>query len=170
MNGVFELPPAEEKCRVCGSTHAPNEADGAPEKVCDYCWKAFRQSLKDGEAATESIFNRWLARQLYLSVRRLHIYGVMGRCEAITQGNEWLHNRGQQCRGNAVAFRNGHRVCAAHNRAENPVWAGLQNQDPYTTLSDLMADLARIDPSFVRCLFRAIEIASQPAQPAEAAE
>ncbi|MDE2104145.1 MAG: hypothetical protein KGL39_43310, partial [Patescibacteria group bacterium] len=75
-------------CRACGAVRAPMSASdnaGLEWKVCANCWMKFTRWY-DGEpgAATEDDFNGWLARYLFLELRRREKTGVSGRCQAIS--------------------------------------------------------------------------------------
>src|ERR1700722_1597065 len=74
-------------CRACGAASARSVhetfKDAIFDTVCDVCWRRFSQYCENQhKTATEDLFNRWLARQLFMDVRRLKHYGVAGRCEA----------------------------------------------------------------------------------------
>lgn len=152
-------------CRACGAAHGSPPDSDAPQDVCGDCWGRFKSNCRyrDQEPNTER-FNRWLARQLYLSVRRLKIYGVTGRCQAISGADSNLlrsgfnFQGGYQCAMQASMTRDGKAVCASHGRRADIVhFVDEPLTDPYRDFTRLMAELALIDDQFLQSIREAVE-------------
>ena len=156
-------------CRACGAASARSVhetfKDAIFDTVCDVCWRRFSQYCENQhKTATEDLFNRWLARQLFMDVRRLKHYGVAGRCEAVTTQGVWRHETslraGYQCGMHASMVRDGRKVCHAHGtRADFVCYVDEPITDPYDDWSHLMADVALKDDDFLRAMKDAIECA-----------
>lgn len=108
--------------------------------------------------------NSWLARQLFLSAKRLKTFGVTGRCEAVTKGNGVMYMKGQgpqggyQCGRPASMMRDGKRVCPAHGRvAETVLYVDGEGSDIYSEFSRLIAEIALVDGKFLLAAKTAIE-------------
>jgi hypothetical protein len=124
--------------------------------LCSSCWSRFVKYCRFGKrekSAHEA--NAWIARQLFLSVKRLQSYGVTGRCEAIKAGNQIERidthiEGGYQCDRQAIMMRDGRRVCHSHGRIANAVMFvdGGGNSDAYGEFSRTIIELAKIDDRF----------------------
>jgi hypothetical protein len=115
---------------------------------------------------TEDRFNQWLARQLYLSVRRLKHFGVAGRCEAISRiGSDnavlgYRTNNSYQCAMAASMMRDGHRVCRSHGeRAFEVQYVDTTVCNPYQEFARMLAECALLDEQFLDCVKEAVECA-----------
>lgn len=151
---VFVRPPTVN-CRSCAATHAPEAGHDIPN-VCAYCWKRF-VGFNGMNPISENAFNRWLARETFLTVRRMQKYKVAGRCEAITAGPRgWLDGHDRQCLSLAVYVRDGRRVCGQHQRTKKPRFVGQPDNDPYDAMRGALTSLAAIDPLFRQCLEEAL--------------
>ncbi len=143
-------------CRACGATHGVPADETKTFGTCAVCWSRFSRSKA---ANTEDGFNRWLARELFLELRRLRLYGVSGRCEAVSN---WLYRDGAQCAHHATMIRDTRRVCGVHGqRTVEVAFVGGVQSDPYDTMRDNLVELARVDPQLMECLQRAAQIAKQ---------
>lgn len=142
-------------CRACGATHATPD-DNHTFGVCGVCWDRFGRSTKE---RTEDAFNRWLARELFLELRRLRLYGVSGRCEAVSN---WLYRDGAQCAHHATMMRDTRRVCGTHGKpAVDVAFVGGVQADPYEVMFETLIDLAHVDERLMDCLQRAAKTATE---------
>lgn len=147
-------------CRACGAAHGTFSANAFPG-VCGECWHRFLSF--SGYKATTDLFNRWLARQLCLSVRRLKVYGVTGRCQAITGVDSNLvrsgrgFQGGRQCAGFASMLRDGKAVCTSHGRHADIVqFVSEPITNPYRELTRLITELGLVDSEFLECVREAV--------------
>lgn len=137
-------------CRACGAVRAArvdDDNDGLELGVCQTCWNSFNRWRNSNGDPTEDEFNQWLARKLFLDLRRLHQTGIIGRCEAVS---DWLYgNRGKQCASSAITRRNGRLVCGRHLTATAPAFVEDAGRDhPYRVLGEIVRRLARVDKLF----------------------
>jgi hypothetical protein len=110
------------------------------------------------------VANSWLARQLYLSARRLQKYGVTGRCEAITGGSQVayltsvLPMTGFQCGRQAVMMREGRRTCIGHGKIALRVMFvdGDGELNAYQEFSRIIVEISRADPGFLAAAIEAV--------------
>lgn len=151
-------------CRACGAAHGSFDEEALPD-VCGDCWTRFKAAcrFRNQEPNTDR-FNRWLARQLYLNVRRLKIYGVTGRCQAISGADSNLlrsgfaFQGGYQCAVPATMIRDGKAVCTSHGRRADLVhFVSEPLSDPYRDFTRLMSELALIDEQFLQSIRDAVE-------------
>lgn len=147
-------------CRACGATRAPRAEDPSLG-ICGNCYNQFRYSVGKHGPLDVDAFNAWLARRLYLDLRRYEQTGVIGRCEAVS---EWKFDaeakaRGHQCGHRAIRLRDGRRVCALHASATAPRYATEAPIDGYDHMREIMTRLARIDPKLKQCMQLACEAA-----------
>jgi hypothetical protein len=130
----------------------PREPNPLPG-VCGNCWGRFTHYCGDDPSADN--FNKWLARQLHHTAKRLRTYGVTGRCEAVS--GFIYGNRGLQCGSPAVTTRDGRRVCHSHGRVALAVeYVDESNEDVYDTFRHLIATLAKEDARFFECVQEAV--------------
>jgi hypothetical protein len=153
-------------CRACGAVRGPratSDNDGMEWTVCQNCWHAFGR-WRGGHASDsiEADFNHWLARKLFLDLRRLDQTGIVGRCECIS---DWLYGRrGQQCALRAVArLQEGHLVCRQHLNSSKRVFVDDGNPNrPYDMLGAIVSRLVKRDKKLLAMLSAAIGLDSEP--------
>lgn len=98
-----------------------------------------------------------------MQVRRLKVFGLIGRCEAMSGGDSVLIEKGYldlgkyQCERFATTMRDGHRVCTSHDfgRAKRVIFADSPRERPYEQLTKTMIDIGREDARFVQALDKA---------------
>lgn len=137
-------------CRACGAVNArvPQERQ-APKDICENCWNSYCFMVRRRQFVKVE-FDRWLARQVVLSIDRLKRNGVVGRCEVLSRWPD--ATKEHQCAQHARYVRNGRRICALHNRFDNHVFVGGNSTDPYGALIDSMVCVAKEDAAFVAAL------------------
>lgn len=153
-------------CRTCGAVRGPRSEsnnDGLELGVCENCWRAFNRWRDERTPATEDDFNRWLARKLFLDLRRLQQTGVVGRCEAVS---DWMYGRrGQQCALPAMTRKDGHLVCGQHLSARNPAFVETTDpHQPYQMLEVIVSRLVKVDRRLLEVFSKAIGLDAAPAQ------
>lgn len=149
-------------CRACGALEAgPEDANGYG--LCESCFRRYLKYCRMGERSdSENEANIWIARQLFLSARRLEKFGVTGRCEAITDGSrvEYLANQGArsgfQCARQATMLRDGRRCCNSHGKTAHLVLFVESSGNPYDEFGRIVWQMARIDRRFFDAAERAL--------------
>lgn len=110
-----------------------------------------------GSPEQEAAINLWLARKLQLDFRSLEHFRVAGRCEALSQRNEYTgEHLGYQCGSKAITMRDGFRVCHQHKFATAPHFVNSPSSDPYANLGALVEKLCRIDRRLRKTLLEAL--------------
>jgi hypothetical protein len=144
-------------CRACGAVRAPR---GPYDGLCGTCWRKIGYSdAKEytGSPEQDAQINLWLARKLELDLRHLDKFRVTGRCEALSQRNEWTGERlGYQCGRKAITTRDGFKVCHQHKFSPAPHYINSPSSDPYADIGSLVERLCRIDRRLRKTLREAI--------------
>lgn len=137
-------------CRSCGAVRAP-KAEGGFSDVCLTCWNKFTYASKGYSAgAAEDNFAQWLARKVFLDIKRMERTGVIGRCEA---ASGWQYGRlGAQCGHTAITMRGRHRVCGLHAKADRPTFVCEPSDNPYFILQKMLVEAGKKDVSMQRCI------------------
>jgi hypothetical protein len=144
---------SKNKCRVCGATHAAAKSKMYRD-VCNWCWGRFMTHTNNKKKPTETDFNKWLARDLYLGVAHAARTGVTGRCQAVSKGPRgWVDDHVHQCCSRGSVIKNNRRVCWRHRRAT--MFVGEPQNDAYDAMTKSLSSLMRIDPRFKSCVLKA---------------
>lgn len=151
MTRVWSIPNDAAPCRVCGATHARPHSN--KYGICDGCFTAFAYRNERADLNDDSFLTQ-LANQLSLDIKRHRRFGIIGRCEAVSA---WTHGGGYQCKGKAVAFRDGHLVCHSHAAADDPKWTGTPPADPYAIFADNLASVCVADERFLAAVESALK-------------
>lgn len=153
---VFDTPHGMA-CRACGSFNTRTSGDDRPKDICTHCWRKFdtwRDQTNKRQKVSPNLINEFLARELFLSARRLLRHGVTGRCEALALNASWLfgrehiHKEGFQCGLWAVKIRDGRRVCGKHFVSKNTVFEYPDRPTQYDTMRGMLVSLAAVDETF----------------------
>lgn len=156
MNALFKRQDGVG-CRNCGAVQAAPET-AADYGMCESCQSRYLKYCRYGNHPDNEISaNVWIARQLFLSARRLQKFGVTGRCEAITDGSriEFLTSRGPrsgyQCARQATLLRDGRKVCAMHGKiALRILFVETGGDDnAYGEFGRIIKELSLIDQNFL---------------------
>lgn len=137
-------------CRLCSAIRAKRDKKSSAI-LCAHCWGRYESALS-GMPHSDVAFDHWLARQVVLNVRRLEIYGVMGRCEAVSRHAEFTMSGGHQCGNYACARRKGRRVCASHSRSLSVEFVDNQENDQYAIFRTMAIEVGRRDEKFRKAL------------------
>lgn len=140
-------------CNGCGAVRAPR---GPYDGLCGTCWRkaGFGDASEyTGSEEQEAVINSWLARKLQLDLIMLDKFGVVGRCEALSQRNEYTGERfGYQCGSNAVVTHEGFKVCKAHRFSPKVRYVDTPSTDTYAVITFLIGKLARKDKNLLKAI------------------
>lgn len=154
-------------CRACGAVRGPrgdHDNQGMEWRICANCWVSFKRFTEHGAPYTDDDLNRWLARKLFLDLRRLAQKGIVGRCEAVS---DWLYgHRGQQCALPALMrLADGHLVCGQHLQSPRHALLfvdGPNSNGPYAMLGCIIQRLVKKDKKLLDVISAAIGPDSAP--------
>lgn len=154
-------------CRACGAVRGPraeHDNDGMEWEICANCWVALQRFTEHGPPYSDDDLNRWLARKLFLDLRRLQQKGIVGRCQAVSG---WIYGRrGQQCALPAIIkLSDGHLVCGQHLQSPRHSLEfvdGHNPNGPYEILGCIIQRLVKKDKKLLDTISAAIGLDSAP--------